>query len=570
VNYADTDQTGRPQKCVPLPGIIGWQAELFDFIQVEPSTGRTYDDFCQDAADVGDERDVISDLGGNYEAENKGVSLTAEWEINDNLSLKSISAWRNTDAAQDDELDHTGIPWLHRTQTVHPDSTNRETDQYSQEFQLTGSAFDDRMQYVSGVYWFSETTDDNRAVNFLGPFDPGIGGLFMLNSTSSLLEAENDAWAVFTQVEWAYNDNWRSTVGVRYTDEDRELEKTEYAIDPSTLDANGGFVIPAFNGAWIVDRSVFEYNPGFGFLTEEKHKNDVGDDDTTFMASVQYLIDQSGWVDTGTVYLTYSQGFRSGGISEDDLSVFDPETVDNVEFGFKLDMLDRRLRVNGAVFYSAYDDRQLTTLVINPATNSPQGATINAEESTIAGIELETIWLATPNLELTFNATFNDGDIDDYEDVQISALPPGQGADPGCEFTDLTLIQIQTCPNDRSDENLPRLPEATYFFAAQYNWQTQWGAFLPRIQLSYKEDVEYCFDSTSCRLDLWNEDEQFDLSARVTWASNDGKWVGAIYGSNLTDEDYIIGGSALTENAGVGGFVANPPRMYGAELKYSF
>ena len=55
----------------------------------------------------------------------------------------------------------------------------------------------------------------------------------------------------------------------------------------------------------------------------------------------------------------------------------------------------------------------------------------------------------------------------------------------------------------------------------------------------------------------------------MTWLSNDGKWVGAIYGKNLTDEDYIIGGSALAENAGVGGFVANPPRMYGAELKYS-
>jgi iron complex outermembrane receptor protein len=50
LNYADTDQKARPQKCVPVPGVVGWQAALFDIIQVVPSTGRSYDDFCQDAA----------------------------------------------------------------------------------------------------------------------------------------------------------------------------------------------------------------------------------------------------------------------------------------------------------------------------------------------------------------------------------------------------------------------------------------------------------------------------------------------------------------------------------------
>ena len=88
--------------------------------------------------------------------------------------------------------------------------------------------------------------------------------------------------------------------------------------------------------------------------------------------------------------------------------------------------------------------------------------------------------------------------------------------------------------------------------------------------MSLKQDIEYCFDATSCQLGLWNEDEQFDLSARVTWISNDEKWRGAIYGTNLTDEDHMIGGSALSESAGVSGFVPAPPRMYGAELKYSF
>ena len=181
------------------------------------------------------------------------------------------------EAAQDDELDHTAIPWLHRTQTVHPDSSNRQTDQYTQELHLVGSAFDDRMQYVTGVYWFSEQTDDNRLVNFLGPFSPAFLNSFGLRSTSGLLEAENDAWAVFSQVEWSFTDNWRTTLGIRYTDEERELERTRFLIIPETLDANGGFVLPAFTGGWIVDRSVFEYNPGFGFGFSDFTKADVGE-----------------------------------------------------------------------------------------------------------------------------------------------------------------------------------------------------------------------------------------------------------------------------------------------------
>ena len=572
-NYADTDQTGRPQKCQVVEGVTGWQAALFDTIGVIPATGRSYEDFCRDSQELKDELEVISDLGGHYEAENQGLSLIAEWELGDNYSIKSVTAWRSTDAGQDDELDHTALNWLHRTQFEHPFSDNRETDQYSQELQLTGSAFDDRMQFVTGVFYFDEETDGNIAANFIGPFDPAVAGLFVLNTTATLLESDNEAWAVFSQVEWSWSDNWRSTLGVRYTDEDRELYRERYRPVPATLDANGGTVFSVFNGGWFVSRPGFEYNPNFDFALFDTTVGSVGDDDTSVMGSIQYLFDGGDWVDTGSVYLTYSEGFLSGGISEapsGDLETFEPEEVENWELGFKLDMLDRRLRVNGAIFYSDYTNRQLTSLVINLATNSPAGATINAKDSSITGFELETTWLATPNLELTFNATFNDGDIDEFEDTQILVADLTTAPGAGCTRVDLSLLQVDSCPKDRSNENLPRLPEATYFFAAQYNWQTSWGTFVPRIQASLKEDIDYCFDSLSCETGLWLEDEQIDLSARVTWLSNDGNWIGAIYGSNLTEEDHIVGGTALTESAGVGGFAVAPPRMYGAELKYSF
>jgi iron complex outermembrane receptor protein len=155
-------------------------------------------------------------------------------------------------------------------------------------------------------------------------------------------------------------------------------------------------------------------------------------------------------------------------------------------------------------------------------------------------------------------------------DTQITVADTANPPAPGCTRADLTFLQVDSCPNDRSSENLPRLPEQTYYLAAEYAFDTAVGKVMPRIQYSYKSDIDYCFDSASCRTGFWLEDDQRELSARITWISNDEKWVGALYGSNLTEEDYIQGGSPLVESQGVGGFANATPRMYGVELQYKF
>lgn len=574
LNWGRTDQTMRPQKCLPVPGYKGWQAELFNTLAIVPATGRTINDFCQDAADAGDANTVISDLGGDYFAENKGSSLTASWDLNENLSLKSITAWRYTKAEQDDELDHTAIPFLHRTQGVHPHGQPRETDQYSQEFQVTGTAVDNRLNYVAGAYWFNEKTEGETTVTFLGPFDPALAGWFYLNAPSAELEADNDAVAAFAQLEWLWTEQWRTTLGLRSTEEERKLERTRYQLIPDTIDANGGTVVPLFGNSGLYNRDPgFVYNPRFEYAFLDRTDRSNSDNALTPMASVQYLVDGVEGIDAGTVYLTYSEGFLSGGVSEaptGDLENFEPEEVKNWELGFKLDLLDSNLRLNGALYYSDYKDRQLTSVIINPETKAIAPDTINAAKSTIQGFELETIWFPVERLQLMFNLTLNDGSIDEFMDTQVTLADPSIPAEAGCNRADLTFVQVDSCPNDRSDENLPRLPEQTYYLAAEYSFDTAIGTVAPRIQFSYKSDIDYCFDSASCRSGLWLEDEQRDLSARVTWISKDEKWVGAVYGNNLTDEDYYVGGIALVESQGAGAFAAATPTTYGVELKYTF
>ena len=573
LNWARTKQKMRPQKCRPVPGYLGWQAELFNQLAIIPSTGRTVDDFCQDAADAGDSTTVISDLGGDYSAKNKGASLIANWDLNEDMSFRSITAWRYTDAYQDDELDHTGIPFLHRTQHQHPAGKPRKTDQYSQELQLTGDAINNRLHYVAGLYWFDEKTTGETTANFLGPFDPALNNWLFLNTSSTNLDAENDATAAFAQVEWEWSETWRTTLGLRYTEETRKLKRVQYQLVPDSLDANGGNVFEVIPGSGLYQTGPdFLYNPFFDFAENDHTRAKTSDNDTTPMASIQYLVNDVDGIDAGTVYLTYSEGFLSGGLSEapsGDLENFKPEEVKNWELGFKLDLLNSSLRVNGAFYYSDYKNRQLTSLVINPVTNSPAPATVNAAKSTIKGFELETQWYPVEQLQLMFNLTLNDGNIEEFIDTQITiadTATPGEG----CTRADLTFLQIDSCPNDRSNENLPRLPKQTYYFAAEYTLETSFGAVMPRVQFSYKSDVDYCFDAASCDSGLWLEGKQRDLSARVTWISPDETWVGAIYGNNLTDEDYLVGGTALVESEGVGGYSVATPTTYGVELKYTF
>jgi len=573
LNYSDTDQSARLQECIQVPGIIGWQATINNALQVLPSTGRTYGDFCQDATNFGDERDVISDLGGSYRAETKGVSLTAEWAIRENLIFKSISAWRYTLGGQDSELDHTGIPLLHQSQFVHPKERSHETDQFTQEFQLNGRAYNDRLSYVLGYHYFSEETVNNLASNVLGPFDPGANGLFMFNGTASLFETENTAWAAFAQADWSFSDNWRATMGLRYTDEERRLYREQFAVVPESLDIGRGLVVPVFDGAWFVDRTSFAFNPNYDYFSTSQTSASTGADDVSALGSLQYLITGNDRIENGSVYLTYSESFLSGGLSQAPsgvLETFEPEEVGTVELGVKLDLLDNRLRVNVAAFRADYENRQLTSLVFEPSLFTIAPDTINAAKSTISGFELETTWLPTLNLQFAFNASFNDGQIQEFDDVQLRIANPLVPPTSGCFRADLTVIQLDSCANDRSSENLPRLPESSFFASGQYDIDTRYGIFSPRVQLSYKTDIEYCFDAASCDSGLWLEDRQFDLSARVTWISPDQHWMGSIYGSNLTDEVYLVGGTALTEALGSGGLAVNLPSMYGVELKYSF
>jgi len=577
--YSEVDQLARGEKCIPATGIpgAGWQAALQDETIIIPSTGKSIQEHCQDSAAL-DKDKRLADLQPNiYEAETSGISATVDWEINDSLSFKSITAWRNTEAAQSEDLDALPIPLLARSNDGYDITEPRETSQFSQEFQLNGTAFDSKLDYVIGAFAFREETDRGIHVGISGPFF-NVNSLptwaFYLADATELI-TDNKAWAVFSQADWNVSDSWRLTLGLRYTSETRQLDRNTYVPDLDNISTGA----PAVDlsgialGLLSFPDGPESFNSSHGHIpsTQEsgQKRGKLSNSDWSPMGSIQYIFEDLGAISSGAAYFRVASGFLSGGLSETldlisgEIPEYDPEKVVNYELGLKFDAFDSTLRLNTALFYTDYTDRQLTSIRVNPDTGQIAASVINAEKASVLGLEIETLWIPVTNFEITLNAAFNNGDIQDYDDLRL-VVP---GSFDGC--ANVTPPGIDACPVDRSDEDLPRLPEESYYLAFQYTWETDIGAIIPRLQGFYRKEVNNCFDRSSCLIGTY-EGDQYELSARLTWISPRSDWRVTLFSDNLTDKRYIYGGTPLVDVTETGGIQYNTPRTYGAEVAYTW
>ncbi len=229
---------------------------------------------------------------------------------------------------------------------------------FAQELHLTGSAMNDRFDWLVGAFYSDESGIDQD-------FLPGFG---VFQKTG----ARNEGWSIFTQNSYAFTDALRVTLGLRYTDEEREV-----------TDLAAGAPIPV---------------------------RAVNFDGWSWLASVDYRFSPAV-----LTYASVSRGFRSGGIDQDNLAtVVQPEFVTNYEVGVKADLWDDRLRVNLALYYSDYTDIQRTTFDPN---NFPSTILRNAAVATLQGFELEVT--ATPVTGLTLSGTVGhtDGQYDEFLDA---------------------------------------------------------------------------------------------------------------------------------------------------------
>ena len=247
--------------------------------------------------------------------------------------------------------------------------------------------------------------------------------------------------------------------------------------------------------------------------------------------------------DDGMVYLSASKGYKAGGVNlTPNTPNFLPERNFVYEAGFKTELLDRHLRLNGALFYSDYKDIQLSSLVGGlPVTQ-------NALAGRAKGGELE---LTGQFGGLGFNLGLGYLDAKFANSACISDTN-APGTDTGCP-TNLRFV-----PEGRA---LPFSPEWTINAGVQYSFTVGDFDITPRIQWSHL-DGQYATPFPSLNTLVPGRDL---IDARISMDLGDGYLVEA-YASNLTNKTYIATQIQNSSSAD-GGIIYGAPRTFGMRLK---
>ncbi|MDH3640717.1 MAG: TonB-dependent receptor [Gammaproteobacteria bacterium] len=429
--------------------------------------------------DPGDEyatNSVFRDNDGNViEPEQKldvlGVHLNLSWDLGWG-ELKSISAYREFEARIFNDVDFTPHLIFHNN---HDDFTQ---DQFSQELQLSGTAFDDKLDFLVGLFYFEEdgVEDIFNQLSFPSAQAPE----FFFQQVTRFVE--NDSQAIFTQLNYRFTDRVQLTAGMRYSESTKKFNLVQPNILGAMVDNTG-------------ELKVEEWTPMFTLSW------DVNDDIMT--------------------YFTYSEGFRDGGFPArfvgaipEPLPFYDPEFVENFELGLKMMLADNRVRLNVAAFQMDYDDIQVTASIEFPsAVVGSSTSKDNLGKARIRGLEAELTAAITDNLVV--NASL--GILDD----KIKEVTDGSLLSGSFRITE--------------DNDLPMTPNFNGSIGAEYTHMIDnGGQVIVRADYAFKDDFYTRIENI-----VETEEKNYQtLSASVRYLSANGRWEVGVWGRNVTDETY--------------------------------
>jgi len=435
----------------------------------------------------GDPRDTHSNRDVFLETEQTTAVGRIEWQLGD-LELVSVTGYEET--SKDASFDSDATPFERGTE-VHPNG-----EQFSQELRLAGES--DALSWLVGLYYFDYDVDGSQS-------RCAPGGCAS-NRPPVLYDLATEPYAVFANGDLALSESLSLTLGLRYTQEDKE-----YSLD----NQDTGLV---FNTATVGDLA------------------ELDDDNVDFNVRLNWRPSDEvlayGGISRGHKAGLFNLGFTAGANAIPGIPV-DGETITAYELGVKTSLLDGRGRLNAAVFYYDYEDSQ--AFQFDGTTLSAQAFNSDAE---IAGAELELALSPIEGLDLMANVTYMDA-----------------------ELKDVVLFGLQEV-----DTAMPLTPDWQTNVLARYRWSAPWGGLL-ELQGDWSWFDEQFFDSFNSPSHF--EDSYSVVNARVSWLSEDEKWRVAVFGENVTDEEYRTFSFDLAF-LGFSRDVYGKPSWYGATVSYNF
>ncbi len=454
-----------------------------------------------------------------WEADHNGtdwiVTNTTTYDISETLTLKNILGVSH--AETDSEQPQLGVPFatILTANIVTGESGNEtDSDSVSNEIQLQGVALNSQLTWIVGLYLQDYTVDTLWPQTYFESPASALTNSFRIN---------NESRAVYAQgtYELAGIEGLRLTAGARYTWEKVEIEQLpEATYTYGAPDQDESFEEPS----WEVG---MEYQANDELMT----------------------------------YLKTRGSFRSGGfngaatpIDTDALgggNKFDSETVKDVEAGLKFRGLvfDRPAMLNMAIYKQWIENVQRVEF---PDPDGPEGeltsiaVTANLGELVVQGIELEGSIMPTDWLTLGFTGAYTDAEFTDGA-VNLFGRSYSYG------------------PVGDTPEHSGRLYADISIPVADDMGEL---SFYTEV---YAQGEQY-FSNAADTIAPDTELPSYELvNARLSWNGILGSHFSAVlYGKNLTDEEYFVGGMTLAAALGHNAAAVGEPRTYGVEFSYQY
>ena len=505
------------------------------------SKGQNYGIYAAniDEAVTGYSRDGLDfhENESNYDAnktiENTSVSLIVDWDFNDRHTLTYIAGFDQGE--WNSPSDDDGMP-------IHMDENEytSDVDQITQELRIS-SSYDGPFNWIGGVYWDTDEVEATVHYRFfdLWFLDAESGGfdLWGFNEYNDYTQVR-EGYAVYANTTYDFTDSLTLTFGLRYSDDDTEIENfyalvgglTEEPNDPNPENHSEVWTqsIPT------IPSSFLEYTPGLGPRGEVLDDFNFDSDNLSGKIGLDWAIS-----DEIMAYVSFSTGYRSGAMNgqafldESELTIVDPEELEAWELGFKTRWFDNQVQLNGSVFYYEYTNQQFIDL-----TEGGLQILRNADESEITGLELELTALLTDDLTLRAGVGLLDAE---YTDLELGGV-------------DLSGNQLIAAP----DVNFNLLLDWTFA-------KTSFGAFSVLFDTVYTDDQFFDAHNTAAT----GQESYWLANGRLSLAGD--KYDISAWVKNMADEEYFVYGLPLAD-AGFGFdyMVRGMPRTYGIEFTYRF
>ena len=294
-----------------------------------------------------------------------------------------------------------------------------EIHRFSQEFRVSDSFFNGRLEAQAGVFF----THENDLLT--------IPGYFLYNKTTGAPLEPLFPWNFMPLITAEIASHYTEYSG--YADLDFHITDRFDVIGGVRESSNSQKFFEYYSGTYNAIANILQ-GLGGNVLT---YGSSSSGSNFNYLVSPRYKID-----DNNMIYARFADGYRPGGANAFPPGLglpltFQADTVTSYEAGYKGQWLERTLTLDLALFWNEWDNIQIQT----SAPGGFQGF-INGGSARTAGVEFSTQWQPVHGLTFGLNGA--------YTEANLTKDVPAAGGVNGDE--------------------LPFVPKWTAAFTADYNW----------------------------------------------------------------------------------------------------